>query len=70
MKKDVKYIAYLVIAIVIYLSIKLLSPREFDWRITYHHDDKNPFGAFALGKLLDDLFPTVSTSNNTLVSQF
>ena len=66
MKKDWKYIAYLAIAVGIYLAIKLLSPREFDWRITYHHEDKNPFGAFALGQLIGDLFPSVSNSNLTL----
>ncbi len=66
MKKDWKYIAYLVIAVGIYLAIKLVSPREFDWRITYHHDDKNPFGAYALAQLIDPLFPAVSNTNYTL----
>ncbi len=66
MKKDWKYIAYLGIAVGIYLTIKLLSPREFNWRITYHHKDKNPYGAYALGQLIDDLFPAVENTNFTL----
>lgn len=66
MKKDWKYIAYLAIAVGIYLTIKLLSPREFNWRITFHHEDKNPYGAYALGQLIDNLFPVVEHSNYTL----
>ena len=66
MKKDWKYITYLAIAVGIYLTIKLLSPREFNWRITFHHEDKNPYGAYVLGQLMDDIFPTTDHSYFTL----
>jgi hypothetical protein len=56
MKKDWKYIAYLVLAVGIYLGIKLTAPREFNWNITYHHQDKNPFGAYALNEVIRDVF--------------
>lgn len=56
-RKDWKYILYLSSAILIYLALKLLSPRNLDWTITYHHNDKNPFGAYALDQLIDNLFP-------------
>lgn len=57
MRKDWKYILYLSSAIVIYLALKLLSPRNLDWTITFHHNDKNPFGAYALDQLIEPLFP-------------
>jgi hypothetical protein len=56
-RKDWKYILYLASAILIYLALKLLSPRNLDWTITYHHNDKNPFGAYALDQLIEPLFP-------------
>lgn len=57
MRKDWKYILYLSSAILIYLALKLLSPRNLDWTITFHHNDKNPFGAYALDQLIEPLFP-------------
>lgn len=56
MRKDWKYIAYLSAAVVFYLAVKLLSPREIDWTITFHHKDKNPFGTYALNDALPVLF--------------
>jgi hypothetical protein len=56
MRKDWKYTAYLLIAVSIYLSLKLLSPRDIDWTITLHPDDKNPFGMYALNEVIDKLF--------------
>jgi hypothetical protein len=56
MRKDWKYIAYLSAAVVFYLALKLLAPREIDWTITFHHQDKNPFGAYALNTVLPVLF--------------
>jgi hypothetical protein len=66
-KKDWKYIAYLSAAIAFYLVVKLLSPAELDWTITYHPDDKNPFGAYALNDFMPSLFPgkEINKSNYT-----
>ena len=68
MKKDWKYIAYLAAAVFFYLAIKVFGPREFDWRVTYHYEDKNPFGGYVLGTLMTDLFPEghIHQSNYTI----
>lgn len=57
MRKDWKYIAYFSAAVAVYLVIKLVSPRELDWTITYYHKDKNPHGTYALNELMGSLFP-------------
>lgn len=64
MRKDWKYILYLSSAILIYLALKLLSPRNLDWTITFHHNDKNPFGTYALDQLIDNLFPQQPINQN------
>ena len=68
MKKDWKYMVYFSAAILFYLAIKLLSPRDLDWTITYHNEDKNPFGAFVLSDLIQSLFPSseIHRSNFTI----
>jgi hypothetical protein len=67
MRKDWKYIVYLLLAVGIYLFVKLTAPREYDWTITYHREDKNPFGGYALSRLASAVFPndTIIQSNNT-----
>lgn len=45
------------IAVLIYLATKLFGPRDFDWTVTFNKDDKNPFGAYVLHTLVQDLFP-------------
>jgi len=50
--KDWKYILYVTSAVAIFFLVKALSPRQYDWRITLAHDDKNPYGAYALFTLL------------------
>lgn len=56
MGKDWKYILYVGGAIVLYVLVQLMSPKQYDWTVTYSHDDKNPFGAFALYELMPTLF--------------
>jgi len=67
-KKDWKYILYLSIAFLFFLGLKLFSPRELDWQVTFHEDDKNPFGGYALGKLMPSIFhdQKISKSNLTI----
>jgi hypothetical protein len=57
MKKDWKYILYLSLAFGLFVAVKLLSPHQHDWTVTYAHDDKNPYGAYALSELLPGIFP-------------
>ena len=68
MKKDWKYITYLSTAILFYLMMKLFSPRELDWTITYHHADKNPFGGYVLNNFIGSVFTEnlIHKSNYTL----
>lgn len=56
MRKDWKYLLYIAAAFGIFLVLKLLSPKKYDWAITYSHLDKNPYGAFALNELLPSIF--------------
>jgi hypothetical protein len=68
MRKDWRYIAFVVIAVGFTVFVQMLSPRQFDWRITFHPDDKNPFGGYVLNEMLNDIFERedVNQSNLTL----
>lgn len=68
MRKDWKYIAYLGIAVVIYLIMTMTGPREFDWTVTFHQEDKNPFGGYALNEVITDVFSKsdLKRTNNTI----
>lgn len=68
MRKDWKYIAYLVVAVLVYLVVKMVAPRELDWTITYYHKDKNPHGTFALNELIHAIVPgkKIHRSNLTI----
>lgn len=64
MSRDWKYIAYLSAAILFYMAYKLFSPRDIDWTITYHHNDKNPFGTYALNTFISYIFPDDSVNRS------
>jgi hypothetical protein len=68
MKKDWKYILYISLAFGLFVIVKLLSPKQYDWSMTFAHDDKNPYGAYALNELLPGLFAgkKISHSYKTL----
>jgi hypothetical protein len=57
MRKDWKYILYISLAFGLFVGVKLLSPKEYNWAITFAHNDKNPFGAYAYSELLPGIFP-------------
>jgi hypothetical protein len=63
-KKDWKYIVYLGGAVLIYVAFNLLAPRQLDWRVTYHHDHKIPFGGYALNALVQEQFSGRSIVQN------
>ncbi len=52
MGKDWKYIIYLVILVGLLLFVILSKDKQYDWQVTYAHEDKNPFGANALSELI------------------
>lgn len=56
MKKDWKYILYLSLAFGLYVTVKLLSPKQHNWTVTFAHQDKNPYGGYALNEVLPDFF--------------
>ncbi len=56
MTRDFRYILFLVIAFTVYVTVRLMSPRELDWTPTYSVVDKDPFGGHVLDKLLRNYF--------------
>lgn len=67
MRKDWKYIVYVTAAIGLFVAVKLLSPKQYDWSVTLAHEDKNPYGTFALNNLLPDVIKAeVRNSYQTL----
>jgi hypothetical protein len=64
MKGDWKYIIYVSIVFGLFLVVRLTSPRQFSWRVTYSHKDKNPYGTFALNALLPGFFEEKSITNS------
>jgi hypothetical protein len=68
MGKDWKYIVYVSGAVMLFVIVKLLSPKQFDWSVSLAHEDKDPYGTFVLYQMLPDIFKEkpVSHSYQTL----
>src|SRR5688500_979797 len=68
MKKDGKYLLYISLAIGLFVAVKLISPKQHNWTMTLAHEDKNPYGTFALNTALPDIFSgqAISHSYKTL----
>lgn len=64
MKKDWKYILYISLAIGLFLVVKLTSPKQHNWQITYMHEDTSPYGAYALNELLPSVFNPAPIQHN------
>jgi hypothetical protein len=54
--KDWKYMLYVGGAVLLYVLVKLMSPKQHDWTITLAHNDKNPYGTYALYQLAPSFF--------------
>lgn len=54
--KDWKYFIYVLGAIALFIIVKLMAPRQFDWSVTYAHNDRNPYGTYVLHSLLPGIF--------------
>jgi hypothetical protein len=52
MGKDWKYIFYLAILLGLLLFVFLGKDKQYNWQVTYAHEDKNPFGANAFNELI------------------
>jgi hypothetical protein len=66
--KDWKYILYVSLAIAVFVGIKLISPKQYNWTVTFAAEDKNPYGAYILSELLPSIFPDaeIEHSHQTL----
>ena len=66
--KDWKYILYVVLAICVFAGIKLISPKQYNWTVTFAAEDKNPYGGYILSQLLPSVFPgaTIEHTYQTL----
>jgi hypothetical protein len=64
MRKDWKYIVYVASAVILFVTIKLLSPQQYDWTVTLAHDDKDPYGTFALDELMPGIFSEQHIQNS------
>lgn len=64
MSKDWKYILYLSIAIGVFVAVKLMSPKHYNWNVSLAHDVKDPYGTYALNNLLPSLFPNQQIKNS------
>jgi len=56
MQKDWKYILYISAAFGLFVMVKLFSPKQHNWSVTYSHTDKDPYGGYALNRLLKSVF--------------
>ncbi|MGC3944166.1 MAG: DUF4350 domain-containing protein [Chryseolinea sp.] len=66
MTRDWKYILYISLAIGVFVILKMMSPKQYNWTITYSAEDKNPFGGYALNQLLRTHVPSLKHSYKTL----
>lgn len=64
MKKDWKYILYISLAFGLFVVVKLLSPKQYNWSMTFAHEDKNPYGAYAFNALAPGLFGEAKISHS------
>ncbi|WP_339814076.1 DUF4350 domain-containing protein [uncultured Imperialibacter sp.] len=61
-KKDKIFLWVFIGLFVGYVIVQYTAPKPLDWTITFHEDDKNPFGGFVLIERLPDIFPELETS--------
>jgi hypothetical protein len=64
MKKDWKYILYISLAFGLFVVVKLLAPKQYNWSVTFSHEDKNPYGAYALNELMPAMFPEANINHS------
>jgi hypothetical protein len=66
MKKDWKYILYVSIAVALFITVKLMAPKQFDWTVTFAHNDKDPYGGYGLYRLLPSITDSVKHNYKTI----
>lgn len=68
-KGEKKFLIVLIVLFVAYVATDFLAPRPVDWTVTFHHQDKNPFGAYILSERADDLFEGDFEISNLTISE-
>ena len=66
MSGERKYIFVLATIAVFFIIFELASPEKTNWNITYHKNDKNPYGSYLIHERLPDLFEKVNHSYSTI----
>jgi hypothetical protein len=69
-KKDSIFLWVFVGLFVGYVIVQYTAPKPLDWTISFHEDDKNPFGGFILVERLPDLFSETTTNYYNLTQLF
>ena len=59
-----KYITFLVVLVLLYFVLLFFMPQRFDWFVTFHKNDKNPFGAYVFNELVSNSWITEFNSSN------
>jgi hypothetical protein len=57
MTRDWKYLAYLGALAVLVAAVLLTKSTQHDWRLSFSHLDKEPYGTYVLNRLLPSAFP-------------
>lgn len=68
MKGERKYLFILGGVALAYLCVQMLAPRKHDWKVTFYHRDKDPYGTYVLDKLIPDIFPGKSIHHSNLTA--
>jgi hypothetical protein len=55
-KKERIYLIVFITLFVAYVATDFMAPEPVNWRVTFHSQDKNPFGGFILNERSSDLF--------------
>lgn len=68
MTKDKRYIIYIAVLASLLVFMLLSKNKQHDWTVTFAHEDKNPYGTYALDQLLPNQLNNkkVSRSYKTL----
>lgn len=56
MNKNIKYFIPLIVVFILWIIIKLVTPRPIDWSDSFSRNDKIPFGGYILYELLPGIF--------------
>lgn len=65
-KKDRVFLIVFIGLFAGYLVVEYMAPKPLEWRITFHQNDKNPFGGYVLNQRMEDLFNFSETGYLTL----